>query len=107
MPQIPYKNYVVAASAVSVLTIAVVILVNGLLPPQVPLFYGLPESEEQLAPTLGLVIPGTFALAICGLNVLAAMFLTDEFLKKTLIASSLVAAFFAAVTTLKIIWLIH
>jgi len=100
MPQIPYKNYVVAASAVSVLTIAVVILVNGLLPPQVPLFYGLPESEEQLAPTLGLVIPGTFALAICGLNVLAAMFLT-------LIASSLVAAFFAAVTTLKIIWLIH
>ncbi len=107
MPQIPYKNYVVAATGVSLTTILIVILVSGLLPPQVPLFYGLPESEEQLAPTLGLIIPGVIALAICGINVLTAMFLEDEFLKKTLVASSFVAAFFATVTTLKIIWLIH
>lgn len=107
MPQIPYKNYVVAAAVVSVATILIVILVSGILPPQIPLFYGLPESEEQLAPTLGLIIPGVIALAICGINVALAMLLEDEFLKKTLIASSFVASFFAAVTTLKIIWLIH
>ncbi len=107
MPQIPYRNYVFASIAFGVVTIILVVVASNWLPPLVPLFYGLPESEEQLVPTLGLSIPAIVSLVICGVNIAIAMFQEDEFLKKTLVASSLVATLFAVVTTLKIIWLIH
>ncbi len=106
MPDFPFKNYALAVALTSFLVILVALLAKRWLPPQIPLFYGLPEGEEQLASTWKLVIPGAIAFIIAGVNILLSFFLKDDFLKKTLIVASFTATFFAAITTLKIIFLV-
>ena len=54
---LPFKNYAIASLFVNLLIILSAILAQRFLPPEVPLFYGLAEGEEQLAPRLFLLLP--------------------------------------------------
>jgi hypothetical protein len=76
------------------------------LPPQVPLFYGLPETEERLAPSWMLVVPSLASFLILLVNASLSLFIEEEFAKKVLVASSFSVALFSAITTLKIISLV-
>ncbi len=102
----PLKDLVVASVLVNILIILIVLLSQRWLPPQVPLFYGKPSGEEQLASSLTLTLPSIVSLLILLINVSLATFLKDEFLRKTLVLSAAVATFFAAITTVKIIFLV-
>ena len=104
---IPLKKYVVAFFALGIATILTVVLLRErFLPNQVPLFYGLPEGEEQLSSSLGLVVPNLISITILLINVLISLFTKDEFLKKTLIITGFVAISFATITTIRIILLV-
>ncbi len=76
------------------------------LPPQVPLFYGSPEGEDQLAANWMLIIPSVCAILFLIINSAISYFMKDEFLKKTLTASVFIATLLSIVTTLKIIGLV-
>ncbi len=76
------------------------------LPPEVPLFYGLPRTEEQLAPSLSLIIPSLASIAIIVVNLLISQFLKDDYLRKVLVLVGVTGVFFATITTLKIIFLV-
>lgn len=76
------------------------------LPPQIPLYYGLPVGEEQLSSSLGLVIPGVVSLLILAVNFILVKIIKEEFLKKVLAITALIASFFAIITTYKIIFLV-
>ena len=76
------------------------------LPPQVPLFYGLPETEERLASSWMLVIPSGVSFLILLANASLSLFIEDEFPKKILVAASFAVTLFSAITTLKIISLV-
>ncbi|OGM20674.1 hypothetical protein A2955_04860 [Candidatus Woesebacteria bacterium RIFCSPLOWO2_01_FULL_37_19] len=90
----------------SLVNIVVVLLIKNFLPPQIPLYYGLAEGQEQLSGTLGLVVPGILSLSLTSVNTIIMFFVKDNFIKQTLIISSLVVTIFATITTLKIILLV-
>ena len=73
----------------SLVNIVVVLLIKNFLPPQIPLYYGLAEGQEQLSGTLGLVVPGILSLSLTSVNTIIMFFVKDNFIKQTLIISSL------------------
>jgi len=55
--KIPFIRFVYSAIILNFLNISAIFILQKNLPPQVPLFYGLSESEQQLTSSLGLLIP--------------------------------------------------
>ncbi len=101
-----FKNYAAFALVISLITIAVAVVGQRFLPPMLPLFYGQPEGEGQLASSLTLVIPGIMSLLLLVINSGLSLWIKDDFLKKALILTSLVVSVFALIATLKIIFLV-
>ena len=70
--EIPFFGLLMVSLLICIGTIAIIILLKEHIPPQVPLFYGTVEGEDQLVPTLGLTIPGFLALIIIVINTILA-----------------------------------
>jgi hypothetical protein len=104
--RLPFKDFVIASVSINILMAVIVLLIQRWLPPQIPLFYGKPRGEEQLASSLVLTLPSIVSLLILLINVSFAAILKDEFLRKTLVLAAIVVTFFAAITTIKIIFLV-
>ena len=104
--EIPFRNLVVISLIGNLATLAFVIIIQNHLPPQIPLFYGLPKTEEQVATSISLVIPGILATSIILINLLISQITNDDYLKKILILTGVVSAFLSTITTLKIIFLV-
>lgn len=103
---LPFKGYLQFAFVLNILVIVFVLIFLKKLPPQIPLFYGMAEGEEQLAKAWTLIVPCLMALFILFVNSLLSLKTNDDFLKKVLILASLTATFFAAITTIKIFFLV-
>ncbi|MBI2066131.1 hypothetical protein HYT60_01305 [Candidatus Woesebacteria bacterium] len=103
---LPFKNFAVASSVVNILIILTTLFAQKFLPPQVPLFYGLAGGEGQLAPRLFLLIPSLGSLVVLIINSFISARVEDVFIKKALILAAIGTTFFAAITTLKIIFLV-
>jgi hypothetical protein len=105
--QTSFNRRVFVLSAVLCLSMAgVSLFFLSNLPPQIPLFYGLPETEERLAPSWMLLVPSLVSFLILLINASLSLFIEEEFSKKILVASSFTAALFSTITTLKIISLV-
>ncbi len=103
---IPFKDFVGLAFLINIIVIALVVLIQRFLPPRIPLFYGLPEGEEQLVSSLSLIIPSLASLIIMIMNIILSYFLKNEFLKKFLIITAIGAGLFSTITTIKIVSLV-
>lgn len=103
---IPFSDLIIASFVINATIIALVFALKKHLPPQVPLFYGLPKTSEQIVNANKLIIPSVAAAVILLLNVLLAQMLKDGFLKKALILTGIVGSLFSAITTFKIIFLV-
>ena len=104
--EFPFRKYVMASIVINLLSILGVLAIGKFLPPQIPLFYGLAEGEEQLASSWSLIIPNTLALAITLANILISLSAKDDFIKRALIITSIAATFLATITTVKIAFLV-
>jgi len=100
------KNYVATAITINLLVILSVLAVTGFLPPQVPIFYGLPEGQDQLATSWFLILPAATSLFILVANLVVTPLIKEPFLQKTLVLAGITTAFFSTVTTAKIIFLV-
>lgn len=87
-------------------TIALVFLLSNRLPPQIPLFYGLPRGEEQLTTTFGLIIPSLTSIAIILVNYGISQVLSKDYFKRILSLASVGSVFLSTITTIKIIVLV-
>lgn len=103
---LPFLPYIYISLGTSILVVLVVLLVQRFLPPQVPLFYGAPASEKQLTSSLGLIIPSLASIIISVFNVSLTFLAKDIFIKKTLVLTTFLISIFAAITTVKIIFLV-
>ena len=103
---LPFIKYIYLSIVVNLLIIAAIFVVKKNLPPEVPLFYGLPKSENQLVSSTNLILPSLISLAIIAANSFLAYLTKDEFLKKTLVMATFASTFFSVVTTLKIVFLV-
>lgn len=103
---IPYSKVVLVSLCLVFVSVLLVLFAQKYLPPEVPLFYGLPKSEEQLAQSTALVIPSFISLAILVLNTTLAYFINDKYIKSLLIFTDLAVVLFSTITTVKIMLLI-
>jgi hypothetical protein len=87
-------------------TIIFLLAVQGRLPPEVPLFYGLPQGREQLAKPIFLILPSLISIVIITANLFMIRFLKDDFLKKVILAAGAGTALFACITSVKIAFLV-
>lgn len=101
-----FRKLIFATLAVNIFILTIVLLIHGLLPPVVPLFYGKATGENQLASSWLLTLPSVLSLSILLVNTILSNLTKDVFLKKALILTAMVVTFFSVVTTVKIILLI-
>lgn len=104
--KIPYLAILKAGFLVNFSVIVLTFLGQKYLPPQIPLFYGLAQGEEQLAASIWLFLPNSLALIFLVANGLVATLIDEEFMKKILVGAGIIATFFATITTLKIFLLV-
>ena len=103
---IPFGRFMVYGIFINLILVILIFIFRNNLPPQIPLFYGLPEGEEQLASGLTLALPSLLSLIISFLNLGLSFIIQEEFIKRALILSSLLVTLFSLITTLKIFFLV-
>ena len=102
----PFRDFITIAVIVNVILIAASLVLHSFLPPEIPLYYGMPEGSEQLASSWLLALPSLVALLIILVNLLIASFAEDDFLKRVVILGGIAATFFSATTTIQIMFLV-
>jgi len=100
------KKIFTISFSIGVLSIVSALIAQSFLPPQIPLYYGLPVGEEQLSSSLNLIVPGIVSLLILAVNFILVKITKEDFIKKVLAVVALIASFFAIITTFKIIFLV-
>lgn len=103
---IPYSKYVATILGVNILLSILVLLLQDNIPPTVPLFYGRPRGNEQLAPQLFLLLPPGIAILVTALNTIFAVITEDKFIRKVLIGIAFAATLLSTITVIKIVLLV-
>lgn len=106
LEKLPLKGFFNVSWILDFMVIFFGILVQKRLPPQIPIFYGLPQGEAQISPSFGILIPPISSLIFIFLNLFLINVIKDEFIKKTLVIAGLTTAVFASVTVVKIVFLV-
>jgi hypothetical protein len=91
--------------AVNALIMLTIVIFQEKIPPEIPLYYGLP-SEEQLAQKNHLILPAAIALGISVVNAAISTQTRNEFIKNILTAGSIIATILATVAIAKIALLV-
>ena len=104
--KLPLKNLYVISFVLNVLAIVSSLFATFILPPEVPLLFGLPQTEEQIVPSFLVSLPNAVALIITVLNALLAIYLDDAYLKRVLSFVSLAITILSLIATSKIIFLV-
>jgi len=102
----PLKKVLYLSLTLSILNLAIVLVTQNNLPPEVPLYYGLPEGPEQLSSSLELTIPSIVSIITIIVNTTLALFIKNKFLQQTLILTSFAVSIFSSITVTKIILLV-
>lgn len=103
---VPLKNYLIFSFALPLLLIGVIVVLHGFIPPQLPLFYGLPTGESQLTSSWGILTAPVTSIAISVVNLFIVSRVENVFYKKVLVISSFLIATLVTITILKIIFLV-
>ncbi len=101
-----FEKIVIACLLINIVTIVSIIALKKSLPPIVPLFYGLPVSDEQLTSNLGLTIPPLVSIVLILINFAISKFTKDDFLKKIFSGLIISITAFSVVAVIKTILLV-
>ncbi len=101
-----FPKITLPAVLVNLIVISLIVIFKHRLPPVVPLFYGLPTGEGQLASNLFLILPPAVALIILLTNNFLAHLVKDSFLQKILICAGLTITILSLVTCVRIFFLV-
>jgi len=104
--KLPLKKFFIASFAINMITIFSGLLAKFILPPEIPLFYGLPQTSEQLANSTFIILPACIALLLTLINAIISINISGIYLKKTLAVASISISLLSLIGTFKIIFLI-
>lgn len=103
---LPQRNYFKFALILLLITFIIACLSQLILPPQIPLFYGLPQGSAQTTTPIWILLPSVIGLVINLINSYLSIVISDIYLKKTLAIASLAVSILALITTVKIVMLV-
>ncbi len=104
----PLKSFIFTSIAINLTTIIIIMVTIWIkiLPPVVPLFYGLPTGANQIVKNWELLIAPLSALIITFINFFLTYITRDLYLKKTLIVSATFISALSIITIIKIVLLV-
>ncbi len=103
---LPFKNLFYVSMIFSLITFVSGILAQLILPPEIPLFYGLPQTNSQITQSIMITIPSIISIIICIINIIIAVKTVDNYNKRILAFASVFISILATVSTFKIIFLV-
>lgn len=103
---IPNKNYIYMSLALIIFTSGATFLLRNRIPPQVPLYFGLAEGEQQLGSDKSLFIPPLVSLVVVGINLFISFWVNSNFARQILIFSGFFVSLLSFVAVFKIIFLV-
>lgn len=101
-----YQKIVTACTITNLIVILIGLLAKFILPPQIPIFFGFPQTEEQLASSLFIVIPPIISLFFITLNSIFAIKMESNYIKKSLAFASFAVTLLSTIAVIKIIFLV-
>lgn len=104
--KLPLKNLFIFSLISSLIFLIISLVSNLILPPQIPIFYGLPKTTEQLGKSIYIILPSLVSILITIINAVLAINIESQHQKRILAFSSLLVSILAIVTTYKIIALV-
>lgn len=104
--KLPLKSLFVISVITNTIFILISFVSQLLLPPVIPLFYGLPKNAEQLAASLFIVVPSVIAIVFTIINAMISIKVEGQYLKRTLAFASISITLLSVVATYKIIFLV-
>lgn len=102
----PFKGLLSFSILLNFVSAGFTLAVINFLPPLVPVLYGQPTGENQLLPTLGLLIIPIASVFITLINIFMGHIFNDKFSFKILIATSSLVSVLSTITVIKIIFLV-
>ena len=104
--KVPFSKEIILCLIINLVMILLATLSIIILPPEIPLLYGLPEGKEQLVSSWAIITPNLAALIIMFTNSIFAIYTKDEYIKKIIVIAGFTVSFFAIITVLKIFFLV-
>ena len=104
--KVPFSKQVICCLLINLVMILLATLSIFVLPPEIPLLYGLPEGNDQLVKSWAITVPNLVAFILMFINTIFAINTKDEYLKKIIILAGFTATFFATITVIKIVFLV-
>lgn len=104
--KIPYIHASLIFLFINISLILFTLIISNHIPPQVPLYYGLPRGENQLGSSLSLILPISLSSIFVAINSIISYFTVSPFLKKVLIFGSYFTAILSIITVIQIISLL-
>lgn len=104
--RLPLKKLFVVSFLISLSTIVLGLAAQFILPPEIPLYYGLPQTYEQVASSFLIILPSLISIVITIFNAIVSIKTHDNYLKRALAFTSISVAILAIITTYKIIFLV-
>lgn len=93
------------AISINIFIVALVLALNSFIPSQIPLYYGQPFGQEQLAGKYSLILPPLFSIAVISLNTSIIQFQKDKYLNNILVAMNYVLTILSTIAVFKIIYI--
>lgn len=106
LSKIPFIRLVAAVFSFNIVIILAIFLFQKKLPPQVPLFFGKPQGEEQLVPWVYLIIPPALSALITLINTFLLKVTKDHLLQKVLLASTFLVTALSSSSVFQIVRLV-
>ena len=107
--KIAFKSSIYISLVLNFLNLLLVLILQKNLPPQIPLFYSLPWGEEQLAPSIALLLLplGIFLIALLNSFLIMASLSKYFLAAKILIWITVCLIFLTGVNLVKVVFLIY
>lgn len=104
--KLPLKNLFIYSVVISTITLISGLLAQIILPPEIPLFYGLPQTTVQLSSSFMIILPSLISIFITLINAFMSIKVDDNYLKKVLAFTTISVSILGTITTFKIISLV-
>lgn len=104
--KLPLKRVILASLIINVSILILSLVAQIILPPIVPMFFGLPQTEEQLVPSILIGLPQIVSIVFILINTLISINIDGQYIKKMLAFTSLSLTILSTVATLKVIFLV-
>ncbi len=104
--KLPLKYLFITSVFLSLIFLILSMLSIFILPPEIPIFYGLPKTNEQLSKSTYIVLPSIISLSLILINIIIAIKVDSLYLKKVLAFASILLAILNIIATSEIITLV-